>query len=137
MKPLTLILLLTSLSLAATAADYRYDNLGRLTTAIHPSGETLNYQYDNMGNLLNINKTTTSLHTLSGHITDRNNQALANVLIRIGDYQTNSNTQGNYQLPNLPAATYHLNISHPDHQFNPQSIQLDANHTGIIDITAL
>ena len=41
---------------AATNVDYRYDELGRLTAVVTPTGDTATYTYDAVGNLLSIGR---------------------------------------------------------------------------------
>jgi YD repeat-containing protein len=45
---------LISLSLAANAATYKYDSLGRVVEIVYDSGQKLTYTYDAAGNILSI-----------------------------------------------------------------------------------
>jgi len=51
---LMLVTFLISWTLPSGAVVYTYDDLGRLTTATYPNGETLTYTYDAGGNLLSM-----------------------------------------------------------------------------------
>ena len=134
-KPQTLLtLLLLSLTSTAPALDYRYDDLGRLTQAIHPSGQTLEYRYDAAGNLLEITETVTALYHLQGRVLDATGNPLPGVDVRAGDYTALTDAAGEWQIPHLPGGGYTLRASHPEHAFTPQNLILSAD--AAVDISA-
>ncbi|MNI22207.1 RHS Repeat protein [compost metagenome] len=54
----TVVIVSSLASISASAVQYEYDDLDRLTKAGTEGGETIHYQYDAGGNLLNVTKST-------------------------------------------------------------------------------
>ena len=129
-------LLLLGLNSAAAALDYRYDDLGRLTQAIHPNGQTLVYEYDSAGNLRNITQTHTVLSALQGEVRDAGGVLLAGVTIEINGYLTETDDQGHWLLPGMPPGEYTLSARLTGYTFLPHTFTLDATHNGVIDLSA-
>lgn len=67
-----LVLLLVSLAKASAGnVTYVYDELGRLTGVIDPSGNAATYKYDAVGNLLSIQRTSSSQTSIIGFTPSR------------------------------------------------------------------
>lgn len=66
------VFLLVSLAKAsAGSVTYVYDELGRLTGVIDPSGNAATYKYDAVGNLLSIQRTSSSQTSIIGFTPSR------------------------------------------------------------------
>jgi YD repeat-containing protein len=138
-KPKHLLTALSILALAqppAYAAEYLYDPLNRLTRVIYQSGITINYHYDAGGNLVNITTTGLSTYTLSGIVTDSQNQPLPDVLITIGEYSVITNEEGYYSLIEIPAGDYTLTATKTGYDFSPQSITIGSDQSPLLNLTA-
>ena len=71
-------------------------------------------------NATNQNFTATPIYSISGHIVDNNNNALAGVTLSAGaNYTTTTDANGNYTLNGLPAGTYPLTPAKPGYTFSP------------------
>ena len=50
----SIILVIAALSITASAATYKYDDLGRLKEVTYSSGQKIEYTYDARGNILSV-----------------------------------------------------------------------------------
>ncbi len=123
-------------SVPASAPDYRYDALGRLRQAIHPGGLTLNYRYDAAGSLAGIIETITPLYDLAGTVRDSSAAPLPGAAVRVNDYAAVADVQGRYRLPGLPGGECHVSATLKGYIFPPQTIILNADHSGTLDLGA-
>lgn len=53
-KIILILILLIGIAIPVSAAEYTYDNLGRLTSVKYDNGQRINYAYDAGGNLLRV-----------------------------------------------------------------------------------
>ena len=50
----SILIIILSLSITASAATYKYDDLGRLKEVTYSSGQKIEYTYDARGNILSV-----------------------------------------------------------------------------------
>ncbi|KIV50049.1 hypothetical protein AM501_30515 [Aneurinibacillus migulanus] len=93
------LFLLVGSASSASAVQYEYDSLNRLTRAHSESGTLIQYEYDAMGNLLSVVTTGDSVSILPNMsvTTDDSVSVLPNTLVTTGDSVS--------VLPNAPVTT--------------------------------
>ncbi len=84
----------------------------------------------------NIVSSSLALYTIEGHVTDKNGQPLAGVLIEAGEHTAFTDENGYYQLTDLLANKYTLIASVAKHNFTPRKITVGFNKPAIIDLVS-
>lgn len=78
-----LLMFLFMLSPAASAAQYKYDKLHRLTEVVYDNGTRVSYSYDPAGNILSVKKTLPLVFIISADPVDKEENVQINKTITI------------------------------------------------------
>ncbi|RKZ82973.1 MAG: hypothetical protein DRR19_19795 [Candidatus Parabeggiatoa sp. nov. 1] len=84
----------------------------------------------------NIVSSSLALYTIEGHVTDKNGQPLAGVLIEAGEHTAFTDENGYYQLTDLLANKYSLIASLAKHNFTPRKVTVGFNKPAVIDLVS-
>ncbi|MCP4696111.1 MAG: hypothetical protein GY862_04580, partial [Gammaproteobacteria bacterium] len=110
------------------AAEYAYDALHRLVSAVYEdSGQSIHYSYDAAGNILSV-RAASPEYAISGHVRDASGNSIADVLVQAGERTALSDAAGHYEITGLPEGEYSVAATKDGYEFPSASFTVNSDN---------